>query len=56
MNGRDYVIPDDIKYLAPYVLGHRVIMNAEARLDGATVTSVLQSIFEQVRVPVRLEK
>jgi MoxR-like ATPase len=56
VNGRDYVIPDDIKYLAPFVLGHRIILHAEARLDGATVTSVLQSIFEQVRVPVRLEK
>jgi MoxR-like ATPase len=56
LNGRDYVIPDDIKYLAPYVLGHRMILHSEARLDGATVTSVLQSIFEQVRVPVRLEK
>ncbi|MBD0379041.1 AAA family ATPase [Paenibacillus sedimenti] len=56
MNGRDYVIPDDIKYLAPYVLGHRMILHSEARMDGATVTSVLGSIFEQVRVPVRLEK
>jgi MoxR-like ATPase len=56
LNGRDYVIPDDIKYLAPYVLGHRVILHAEARLDGATITSVLQSIFEHIRVPVRLEK
>jgi MoxR-like ATPase len=56
VNGRNYVIPDDIKYLAPFVLGHRIILHAEARLDGATVSSVLQSIFEQVRVPVRLEK
>jgi MoxR-like ATPase len=56
MHGRNYVIPDDIKYLAPYVLGHRMILHSEARIDGATVTSVLQSIFEQVRVPVRLEK
>jgi MoxR-like ATPase len=56
MSGRDYVIPDDIKYLAPYVLGHRMILHSEARMDGATVTSVLGSIFEQVRVPVRLEK
>jgi len=56
LNGRDYVIPDDIKYLAPYVLGHRILLNAEARMDGATVASVLQTIFEQVRVPVRMEK
>ncbi|MEW9701536.1 AAA family ATPase [Paenibacillus sp. SI8] len=56
LNGRDYVIPDDIKYLAPYVLGHRMILHSEARMDGTTVASVLGSIFEQVRVPVRLEK
>ncbi|UKS30421.1 MoxR family ATPase [Paenibacillus sp. HWE-109] len=56
LQGRDYVIPDDIKYLAPYVLGHRMILHTEARMDGATISSVLGAIFEQVRVPVRLEK
>ncbi|UJF35014.1 AAA family ATPase [Paenibacillus hexagrammi] len=56
LKGRSYVIPDDIKYLAPFVLGHRIILQSEARMDGATVASVLQAIFEQVRVPVRLEK
>ncbi|MBE1445528.1 AAA family ATPase [Paenibacillus sp. OAS669] len=53
---RDYVIPDDIKFLAPYVLGHRILLHAEARMDGTTVPSVLQSVFQQVRVPIRLEK
>ncbi|WP_284638637.1 AAA family ATPase [Paenibacillus silviterrae] len=53
---RDYVIPDDIKFLAPYVLGHRIILQAEARMEGATVGTVLQSVFQQVRVPVRWEK
>lgn len=53
---RDYVIPDDIKFLAPYVLGHRILLHAEARMDGATVHSVLQSVFQQVRVPVRMER
>ncbi|OCT17207.1 magnesium chelatase [Paenibacillus pectinilyticus] len=56
LNGRDYVIPDDIKYLAPFVLGHRMILQMEARMDGITIASVLHTIFEQVRVPVRLEK
>jgi MoxR-like ATPase len=53
---RDYVIPDDIKYLAPFVLGHRIQLHSEARIEGTTVESVLQSIFQQVRVPIRLEK
>lgn len=56
LNGREFVIPDDIKYLAPFVLGHRMILHSEYRMDGASVASVLKSIFEQVRVPVRLEK
>ncbi|MED4604196.1 magnesium chelatase, partial [Paenibacillus validus] len=53
---REYVIPDDIKFLAPYVLGHRLILQAEARMEGASVSSVLQSVFQQVKVPVRWEK
>ncbi|PYI51907.1 AAA family ATPase [Paenibacillus flagellatus] len=53
---RDYVIPDDIKYLTPYVLGHRMILHSEARIDGTTLDSVFESIFQNVRVPVRLEK
>jgi len=53
---REYVIPDDIKFLAPYVLGHRMILHSEARMEGNTVDTVLSSIFQQVRVPVRLEK
>lgn len=54
--GRDFVIPDDIKFLAPHVLGHRIILHAEARMEGATIESILQSVFNQLRVPVRLEK
>ncbi|TVY09050.1 AAA family ATPase [Paenibacillus cremeus] len=53
---RDYVIPDDIKFLAPYVLGHRILLQAEARMEGATVQSVLHSVLQQVKVPVRWEK
>ncbi|MBP1156393.1 MULTISPECIES: MoxR family ATPase [unclassified Paenibacillus] len=56
LQGRDYVIPDDIKFLAPYVLGHRIILQPEARMEGATVPSVLHSVFQQVKVPIRWEK
>ena len=34
LQGRDYVTPDDIQYLAPFVFGHRVILRPEARYDG----------------------
>ena len=54
--GRDYVIPDDIKYLVPFVLGHRILLHAEARMEGITVQTALQQVLQQVRVPVRMEK
>lgn len=53
---RDYVIPDDIKKLAPYVLGHRLVLETEARMEGVTTASVLESVFRESRVPVRLER
>jgi MoxR-like ATPase len=56
IQGRDYVIPDDIKYLAPFVLGHRIILHSEARIEGMTIDSVFQTIFQQVKVPVRMER
>lgn len=56
VNGRDYVIPDDIKTIVPYVLTHRLIVRSEARMDGTTAESVLQSVLQQIRVPVRLER
>ncbi|NBI29514.1 AAA family ATPase [Chengkuizengella marina] len=51
---RDYVIPDDIKQLTPYVLNHRMILQSEVRMEGNTIESVLQTIMEQVTVPVKL--
>lgn len=56
VNGRDYVIPDDVKTIVPYVLTHRLIVRSEARMDGTTAESVLQSVLQQIRVPVRLER
>jgi MoxR-like ATPase len=45
LRGRDHVTPDDIKYLAPYTLTHRLIARPEAELRGRTVTRVLQDIL-----------
>ncbi|WP_068774305.1 MoxR family ATPase [Paenibacillus sp. FJAT-26967] len=56
LNGRDYVLPDDVKYLAPYVLGHRLILTSEARMEGETPRSVFESVMARTKVPVRLEK
>jgi len=51
VQGRGYVLPDDIKLLAPPVLEHRLILNPESRLRRVTVPSVLRDILKEVPVP-----
>ncbi|MBI5094385.1 MAG: MoxR family ATPase [Candidatus Hydrogenedentes bacterium] len=51
VQGRGYVLPDDIKALAHPVLEHRVILNPEARLRRATSQGVLRDILTEVAVP-----
>lgn len=53
LKGREYVIPDDIKYLAPLTLQHRMILKPESSLRGRTTQKVLQDLLESV--PVELE-
>jgi len=52
IDGRDFVIPDDVKVLAPYVLTHRVIINSQTRLRGRTTEEVIMEVVDQVPVPV----
>jgi MoxR-like ATPase len=52
MRGRDYVIPDDLKFLAPVTLAHRLIPRPEAELRGRTVTSILNDIIESVPMDI----
>src|SRR5699024_1014262 len=42
IHGRDYVLPDDVKYLAGYVLPHRILLTAEAKYDGMTSEKIIQ--------------
>lgn len=56
VQGRDYVIPDDIKELAPHVLLHRLVLHPEARLGGMSKESVLNDILARLKVPVRVAK
>jgi MoxR-like ATPase len=53
IKGRDYVLPDDVKYLAPFVLTHRIILTAEAKYDGKTARQVVERIVKQTFVPIR---
>ena len=49
---REYVLPDDVKLLAPYVLTHRVLIGAVTRLRGRRLADVLMDVIETVPVPV----
>ncbi|CAH1226514.1 MULTISPECIES: MoxR family ATPase [unclassified Paenibacillus] len=51
---RDYVLPDDVKTMAPYALAHRIVLRPEARLDSMSSGAALASILHQVRVPVTM--
>lgn len=48
---RDYVTPDDIKQVAAPLLRHRLILGAEAQLDGLTTDAVVEAVLTQVAVP-----
>lgn len=49
---REYVLPDDVKLLAPYVLTHRIIISPTTRLRGRSLAEVLMDVIEKVPVPV----
>ena len=51
IRGRDFVIPDDIKELAMPILRHRILLRAEAEIEGYSVDQVLDSVIEQQVVP-----
>ena len=51
INGRDYVIPDDVKKVAPYILNHRIFLTPTAIFEGTTVQDVIDKILSSVKVP-----
>lgn len=52
---RDYVIPDDVKYLTPFVFGHRIILNSESSYKRISTEEILNDIIDRVQVPVHKE-
>ena len=52
LRGRSFVIPDDVKYLAPVVLTHRLIISPQTRLRGRRPEEILAEIVDTVPVPV----
>jgi MoxR-like ATPase len=53
VHDRDYVIPDDVQFLAPYVLSHRIILKSEAKFDGMTAEDIVTKILERTPVPIQ---
>lgn len=52
IDGRDFVLPDDIKFLAPYVLTHRILISPQTRLRGRRPEEVVSDLVNTVPVPV----
>jgi MoxR-like ATPase len=51
IRGRDYVIPDDVKELAPVVMGHRVIVTTAARMNGVDGHKIVEDVLAHTEVP-----
>src|SRR5579875_1467766 len=51
IRGQSFILPDDIKRLAPAVLGHRLILKPESRLRKVTTRSVIEELLDSVTVP-----
>jgi MoxR-like ATPase len=55
VRGRSYVIPDDVKYLAPFVMAHRIITETSASLKGRRGEDIVKEVLESVPAPVEAE-
>jgi MoxR-like ATPase len=55
IRGRSFVIPDDVKYLAPFVLAHRIIPEASMALKGRSGEDIVRQVLEAIPAPVEAE-
>lgn len=53
IQGRDFVLPDDIQFLAPFVFAHRMILQSQARYDGVNAEQIISSILSDTKVPIQ---
>jgi MoxR-like ATPase len=52
IHDRDYVLPDDVKHIAPHVLTHRLMLSPQAQLRGRKMKEMVADIVGTVPVPV----
>jgi len=51
MAGRSFIIPDDIQFVAPHIINHRLILTPDAEMEGITPESIIQEIIADLEVP-----
>ena len=51
MSGRDFVIPEDVKYVAPLALRHRVVVSPEKEMEGVTPDYIINELIETIEIP-----
>lgn len=51
ISGRDFVTPDDIVHVLPYVLRHRLVLTPDKEMEGITTDDVIQQIIQQIEIP-----
>jgi MoxR-like ATPase len=51
LRGRDFISPDDIKFVTPHILKHRITLTPEKEMEGVIVTEVINQILEKIEIP-----
>jgi MoxR-like ATPase len=51
MNGRDFVTPEDIVFVAPYVLRHRILLTPEKEMEGVSADEVIKQVIHSLEIP-----
>ncbi len=54
LDGRDFILPEDVQHMVLPVIAHRLVLNPEARMKGIAAEDVLMNILKNVTVPVKL--
>ncbi|MCF8230884.1 MAG: MoxR family ATPase [Bacteroidales bacterium] len=51
LNGRDFVIPDDVQFVAPHVLLHRIILSPDREMEGISPEEIIKQIIADIKIP-----
>ncbi|WDF68546.1 MoxR family ATPase [Sphingobacterium oryzagri] len=51
LQGRDFITPDDVKYVAPNILGHRVLLTPEKEMEGFTSDYIIKQLVDSIEIP-----